>query len=192
MWYLAVFLSALAVDLIPVVAPPAWLLMVFFLVKFQLDPWTVLLVGVIGSTIGRYLFSLYVPNIADRLIRRHKREDMEFLGEKLGRGLWRSWMFVLVYTLTPLSTSALFTAAALGKVKALHTVPAFFVGKLISDAIMIFTGSYAVHSLGGNLLSVKGIVVMLLGAAMVAGFLFLDWRSLLQQRKLRFDFRIWK
>jgi len=74
MWiYLAVFLAALAVDLIPVIAPPAWTLMVFFLVKFQLNPWAVLVVGVSGSTLGRYLFSLYVPQIAHLLIKPRKR-----------------------------------------------------------------------------------------------------------------------
>lgn len=192
MWYLAVFLSALAVDLIPIVAPPAWLLMVFFLLKFDLNPWSVLAVGVVGSTIGRYLFSLYVPNIADRLIKRQKREDLEFMGRKLAQKRWQSWLFVFVYTLTPLSTSALFTAAALAKVKASRTVPPFFLGKFISDAVMIFTGSYAARNLAGNALSLKSVVFMAFGIVIVVGFLFLDWHSLLQRKQLRFDFRVWK
>src|ERR1035437_6541492 len=141
MWmYLAVFLSALAVDLIPVIAPPAWTLMVFFLVKFHLNPWVVLVVGVSGSTLGRYLFSLYVPKIADQLIKQRKRTELEFMGKKLSQKLWQSWLFVFIYTLTPLSTSALFTAAALAKVKAGRTVPPFFFGKFMSDAVMILTG----------------------------------------------------
>ncbi|PYJ07821.1 MAG: hypothetical protein DMF06_14545 [Verrucomicrobia bacterium] len=58
MWaYLLVFLAALAVDTIPVFAPPAWILLVFLLVKFHLNPWAVVVVGVTGSTIGRYLLT---------------------------------------------------------------------------------------------------------------------------------------
>jgi hypothetical protein len=39
MWiYLAVFFSALAVDLIPLFAPPAWTVSVLLLVKFHLNP----------------------------------------------------------------------------------------------------------------------------------------------------------
>src|ERR1019366_1853346 len=119
MWmYLAVFLGAFAVDLIPVIAPPAWTFMLFFLVKFHLNPWVVLVAGVSGSTLGKYIFSLYVPKIADHLIKRRKREELEFMGKKLGQKLWQSWLFVFIYSLTPLSTAALFTAAAIAKVKA--------------------------------------------------------------------------
>ena len=50
----------MAVDLIPIVAPPAWTLMAFLLVKYHLNPWLVLAVGVPGSALGRYLFSLYI------------------------------------------------------------------------------------------------------------------------------------
>lgn len=192
MWYLAVFFSGLAVDLIPVFAPPAWVLMVFFLVKFHLQPWSVLVFGVVGSTLGRYIFSLYVPLIADQLIKRQKRLDLEFVGNRLGQTLWKSWLFVFIYTLTPLSTSALFTAAALAKVKALRTVPPFFFGKFISDAVMIFTGNYAVHNLLASTLSAKGIGVIAICLVSVGGFLFLDWRTLLQQKKVKFDFKIWK
>src|ERR1039457_1743625 len=86
MWmYLAVFLCAFAVDLIPVIAPPAWTLMVFFLVKFHLNPWVVLVAGVSGSTLGKYIFSLYVPKITNQLIKRHKREELEFMGKKLDK-----------------------------------------------------------------------------------------------------------
>lgn len=192
MWYLAAFLSALAVDLIPVFAPPAWILMVFFLVKFHLNPWAVLFAGVVGSTIGRYIFSLYVPRIADRIIKRHKREELAFVGRKLGQQLWQSWLFVFLYTLTPLSTSALFTAAALAKVKAARTVPPFFVGKFLSDALMIFTGSYALNNLVGKALSAQGLMIIALGLLVLGGFLFADWRALLEHKKLRFNFRIWK
>ncbi len=192
MWYLAVFLSALAVDLIPVVAPPAWTLMVFFLVKFELNPWAVLGLGVVGSSLGRYLFSLYVPMITSRLIKDQKREELEFMGEKLSQKLWQSWLFVFLYTLTPLSTSALFTAAAVAKVKAVRTVPPFVLGKTVSDAVMIFTGRYAVQDLPGNILSLKGLLIAGLGFLIVGCFLFVDWRTLLQQQKFQFNFKIWK
>ena len=196
MWmYLAVFFSALAVDLVPLVAPPAWTLMVFFMVKFHLNPWVVLAMGVSGSTLGRYIFSLYVPKIADRLIKRRKQEELEFMGKKLTQKLWQSWLFVFIYTLTPLSTSALFTAAALAKVKAGRTVPPFFFGKLLSDAVMIFTGSYAFQNLTGivhGTFSGKGIATIIITLLVTGGCLFVDWRALLEKKQFRFNFRIWK
>src|SRR5438874_4801937 len=143
MWtYLALFAASLAVDLIPVFAPPAWTLMVFFLVKFDLNPWLVLAVGVPASALGRYVFSLYIPKVSDGLVKRQKKEDLKFIGRKLDRRLWESWTFVFVYTLTPLSTTALFTATGMAKVNPLYVLPPFLAGKFISDAFMIFGGRY--------------------------------------------------
>jgi len=39
MWYLVVFLAALAVDLIPIIGPSAWIVMMFLQSKFDLNIW---------------------------------------------------------------------------------------------------------------------------------------------------------
>jgi membrane protein YqaA with SNARE-associated domain len=193
--YLGVFLAALAVDLVPFVSPPAWTVMLWLLVKFDLNPWIVVFAGVPGSALGRYIFSLYVVKISDKMIKRQKHEELRFLGKKLGRRLWPSWLFVFLYTLSPLSTTALFTAAGMAKVRAVRTIPPFFVGKFISDAAMIFTGRYAVGSwsdLVDGTFSAKGISLMVLGLAIIGGFLFINWFALLERKKLEFNFSIWK
>jgi hypothetical protein len=40
--------------------------------------------------------------------------------------------------------------------------------------------------------SPKAIVMLALGLVVIAWFLFLDWRALLQQKKFKFNFKIWK
>jgi membrane protein YqaA with SNARE-associated domain len=195
MWYLAVFLSALAVDFIPVIAPPAWTIMVFLLVKFHLNPWFVLLAGVSGSTLGRYLMSLCVPKFSHLFLKRRKHEELEFVGKKLSEKLWHSWLFVFLYTITPLSSTALFTAAAIAKVKAIRIVPPFFCGKLVTDAIMLLVGRYAVESftnLVHGAVSLKAISTLVFGFAVISGLLFLDGRALLQNKRFAFNFKIWK
>jgi membrane protein YqaA with SNARE-associated domain len=195
MWiYPMVFVAAMAVDLIPVFAPPAWTVIVFLLIKFHLNPWLALIMGVCGSTLGRYLFSLYVPKVSDKLIKRRKSEELEYVGKKLGETLWRSWIFVFVYTMLPLSTTALFTAAGLARINPLQTLPPFFIGKFISDAIMIMTGRYLANASGflDSLLAPKTLISLLLGLFVLAGLLFIDWFALLREKKLRFRFKIWK
>src|SRR5256885_12621125 len=123
MWlYLLVFLSALAVDLVPVIGPPAWTVMVFLLMKFDLNPWGVLAAGVPGSALGRFLLSLYIPKVSSKFLKRRKNDDLEFVGKKLAPNNCRTWLFVFIYTLTPLPTTALFTAAGLAKVKPVQIV----------------------------------------------------------------------
>ena len=196
MWmYPVVFLAALGVDLIPVFAPPAWTLMVFFLVKFDLNPWMVLFAGVTGSALGRYIFSLYIPKVSGKLIKRRKDQELEFVGKKLGQSRWKTWTFVFVYTLTPLSTTALFTAAGMAKIHPVQTVPPFFIGKLLSDGVLIVMGKHLSSNAGDflhDLCSAKGILTMVFGLVVIGGLLFIDWRTLLQRRKLKFNFKIWK
>lgn len=196
MWlYLAMFLAALATDLIPVFGPPVWTVMVFMVVKFDLNPWLVLAVGVPGSVLGRYGLSLYVPAFLGKVIKQAKSDEMEFVGRKLNGSLWRSWPFVLLYSLLPLSTTALFSAAGLARIKPIQILPPFFVGKFVSDGVMLFTSSYAIHNSADLLygtFSWRGITTIVVGLVAIAGFLFLDWRVLLERKKVRLNFNIWK
>ena len=86
-------------------------------------------------------------------------------------------------------------AAGMGKVKPSHTVPPFFCGKFLSDAVMIFTGLYAAanfKALVHGSYSPRAIATLVLACVVIAGFLFLDWRALLQKKKFTVNFKIWK
>jgi membrane protein YqaA with SNARE-associated domain len=193
--YLEVFASSLIVDLIPVIAPPAWMVMVFFLMKFDLNPWGVLAAGVPGSTLGRYLLSLYIPKFSNKIIKRRKREELEFFGKKLSQKTWRSWLFVFLYTLTPISSTALFTAAGVARIKAWQIIPPFFLGKLVSDGVLILSGRYAAGNaadLASGTFSPKSIITAVIGLVVVGALMFVDWRVLLEKKTVKFNFGIWK
>jgi membrane protein DedA with SNARE-associated domain len=193
--YLAVFAASLAVDLIPFLGPPAWMAMVFFMTKFDLNPWLVLAAGVPGSVLGRYVLSVFMPKLSDRVMKKHKSDELKFVGSKLRQKLWHSWAFVFVYSLLPMSTTALFSAAGIARISPLLVIPPFFAGKAISDAVMLFSGhaiAMNLRTVEQSLLSPKSIALGLAGLAVLALFLFLDWRVILEKRKLAFNFKIWK
>ena len=196
MWaYLLVFLAALAVDTIPIFAPPAWIVLVILLVKFHLNPWAVVVIGVAGSTLGRYILTRYIPKISSFLINRREDENLRYIGSKLGAAKWSAALFVFFYTLTPLSTTALFTAAAAARVKASNILPAFFFGRLITDGVLVFSGKYASANLSELLhgqASWKMVITLTAGLVVIGAFLFVDWRRLLEKRKIRFNFKILK
>jgi len=197
MWpYLLVFFAALAVDTIPVFAPPAWILLVVLLVKFKLNPWLTVAIGVIGSTIGRYVLTRYIPKISSRLVNRQEDANLRYIGHKIGKAKWSSSVFVFLYTLTPLSTTALFTAVAMAGIRRpFHILIPFFFGRLITDGVLVFSGKYASANLADLLhgeANWKGIVTLVAGFLIIGLFLFVDWRQLLQHKKLRFRFKILK
>ena len=196
MWlYMMVFLFSLLVDIIPFIGPPAWTIMVFFQVKYHLNIWVVLVFGVIGSTIGRYLLTLYLPKLTIRFVNARKNADLQFLGKKMEGNKWQIQLFVFLYTLLPVPSTPLFTAMGMAKVSPIHIIPAFFAGKFISDAMMVYAGKYATENaveIFHGLLSWKTMAGALGGLFLLFALLFIDWTTLLKQRKLRFKFNIWK
>lgn len=193
--YFFVFLFSLLVDLIPFIGPPAWTVMVFFYLKFDLNIWVVLVLGVIGSAIGRYLFALYIPYLSSKVLNAKKEMDLQYLGGKLSGNKWRTQAFVLFYTLIPVPSSPLFTVAGLAKIHPMRIIPAFLAGKFISDTIMVFAGKYAavnIDSIIRGFYSTKALIGSIVGLAFLFVILFVDWRILIQQKKFKFSFSIWK
>src|SRR6476620_2766349 len=164
--YFLVFVGSLLVDVVPFIGPPAWTVMVFFQVKFGLSIWFVLIIGVTGSAIGRYLYSSYIHRFSAYYIKPQKNEDLYFIGNKLANNGWKVQLFVLLYTLMPLPSTPLFTAAGIARMRTITLIPSFFVGKFVSDAVMVFTGDYVarnVVSITAGLLSWKALLGTIAG-----------------------------
>ncbi len=195
LYYFLVFLATFLIDVVPVLAPPAWTVMVFLQIKFQLNVWALLVIGVFGSMLGRYTMSLYIKSIADKFISKEKTEDLEFLGNKLSQNRWRSLLFVFLYTLIPLPTTPLFQVAGIARIPALNILPAFFVGKFISDMLMVLAGKFAADNTAeilDGVVSWQTLLGSLLGIGAMALVLFTDWKVLVMEKRLKLNFRVWK
>ncbi|HZK95016.1 MAG TPA: hypothetical protein VFC67_12480 [Prolixibacteraceae bacterium] len=197
MWwqYLLVFIGSLFFDVVPVPFPPAFTIMIFLQILFDLNIWLVITIGVVGSILGRYILTLYIPLLAGRIFKQSKTEDVEFLGKKMKEKGWKSQVLIIAYSLLPLPTTPLFLAAGMAKIKPLYIIPAFFIGKFTSDAITVNIGKYAAEHTHGILeeaLSWKTIASLLVGLFLICLLLFVDWRSLIQKKKFQMKFMIWK
>ena len=80
MWwhYILVFLGSLLFDIVPFPFPPAFTIMIFLQILFDLNIWWVLAVGVAGSVLGRYILLLYAPMIAEKYLKSSKSEDIQY------------------------------------------------------------------------------------------------------------------
>ena len=54
--------------------------MTFLLVKYHFNQWLVLAVGVPGSPLGRYFFSLSIEKLSSKIIARQKKEELRYVG----------------------------------------------------------------------------------------------------------------
>lgn len=197
MWwhYLLVFIGAFLFDVVPFPFPPAFTIMIFLQIMFDLNIWWVIVIGVAGSILGRYTLTLYIPFLAGKIFKRTKNEDVEFLGKKMKEKGWKSQVVIIAYSLLPLPTTPLFLAGGMAKIKPLYIIPAFFIGKFISDAITVHLGKYAsehTKSILEQASSWKSITSLAVGILLVCALLFIDWRSLIQRKKFQLKFKIWK
>ncbi|MEI6586451.1 MAG: hypothetical protein WCL56_10205 [Sediminibacterium sp.] len=192
-WY--VFFACVAVDIVPLPLPPAFVVMVYLQIHYHLNVWMVISIGVVGSVIGRYILTLYIPKIAHRLFNPAKNEDVQFLGRKLKEKGWKSQLAILTYSLLPLPTTPLFIAGGMAKMKPYLIIPAFIIGKFTSDSIAVFMGKYAAENASSvidGIISVKSAIGLVFGILLLFAFLFIDWRSWVQEKKFRINFKIWK
>src|SRR5215208_5334002 len=194
MLYFAAFAAALLVDTIPVFAPPAWTILAFMIITWKLNPWGIIAAGALGSVIGRYILTLYMPHVSAKIFRRSENANISFLGKKLGGSFWHANIFVMLYAISPLSTTALFTAAGMAHVNPSNILPGFAIGKFLGDAWVIFTAKVtadeATELMQGHV-SWQTALTAAAGLLLISGVLFIDWRALLGRRKLRLNFAIW-
>jgi membrane protein YqaA with SNARE-associated domain len=197
MWwnYLLVFVGALLFDILPFPFLPAFTIMVFLQIMFHLNIWLVIVIGVMGSILGRYILTLYIPFIAGKIFKPSKNEDVQFLGKKMKEKGWKSQAVIVCYSLLPLPTTPLFLAGGMAKIRALYIIPSFFVGKFVSDSIAVHAGRYAsenAHNLMDGAFSWKSIASLVIGLFFLFALLFIDWRTLIQKKKFQLNFKIWK
>ncbi len=196
MWwqYIAVFFGALLFDVVPIPFPPAFTIMLFLQIKYDLNIWLVIAIGVMGSILGRYILTLYIPFFASKIFKASKNEDVQFLGEKMKEKGWKSQMAIIAYSLLPLPTTPLFLAGGMAKIKPLYIIPAFFIGKFTSDTIVVNLGKYTsenTQNILDGILSWETITSLSVGILFIFIVLFIDWRSLIQKNKFQLNFRIW-
>ena len=197
MWwqYACVFFGCILVDIVPLPLPPAFTVMILFQVLYDLNIWVVLAIGIAGSIIGRYSLALYIPHVSSKLFRKAKNDDVHFLGSRMKQKGWKGHALILIYSLMPLPTTPLFIAGGMAKMKPVYILPGFVIGKIISDTVTVLLGDYAAKNaidIAQGMVSAKSIVGFSLGLLLVLALLFIDWRTLLQKKKLKLHFHIWK
>lgn len=97
-------------------------------------------------------------------------------------GCGKRGLVVFGDSVSPLSTTVLFTAAGITRVPVMQLLPPFAAGKFISDAAMVFAGRYAATNLTGLVRGTFGWKSLVTGAVtliVTAAFLFIDWHALL-------------
>jgi len=141
--YLALVAAVLLANSLPAFAPPTWVILIFFLFNYQLNPVALVILGVISATVGRAFLAWYFRKFS-YLVPTRFSENMEYAGHYFQKGTTKKYAILGLFLVSPISSAQLFEAAGLMKSVALKPLlAAFAVGRTISYSTYV-TGASAI------------------------------------------------
>lgn len=187
------FVIVLLINLMPAFAPPTWMAMSW--VGFNIQESNVLLIAAVAAsaaTAGRLILAAFSRSVVrGRWLRDADRENIDVVSAWLGKHRKKTAGAFLVYALSPFLSSYLFIAYGLSGLPLGFVGAAFFAGRMVSYTIWARLGRLASSFvdpeavLEGQYLGVWFVLSQLALLGLVYVLMKLDWKLLLEQRKLK-------
>jgi len=124
-------------NLLPAFAPPTWSILVYFTLRYHMNPVALVLLGVLSATLGRAILANVFRAIRGWLPKGYVA-NMERIGLQIEKNPRRAFGLLALFFLSPISSAQLFEAA--GIIKRITLGPlliAFAAGRLISYSIYV-------------------------------------------------------
>jgi hypothetical protein len=191
---LLVFLLVYLLNLIPAFAPPTW--MVFSFIGFRyphLNVTELAVVGAVAATLGRAtLAKLARVIVRGRFLSQRTKDNIDSIKQRLEHRRRLTFGVFLLYAFGPLPSNYLFIAYGLTTMDLSLIVVPFFIGRSISYSFWGVTSSLLARHAGRLLrahplgyLSVYFVLTQIFLLYLVYLFTRVDWRCLLDEKKLR-------
>jgi membrane protein YqaA with SNARE-associated domain len=187
------FVTILALNVIPAFAPPTWMAMSFFGFRHpDAHPWLVAFVAASGATCGRLVLAYFAKRIVrNRWLPLSMRESLTAVAELIERRRRASAVAFLLFAVSPLPSNVVFLAYGMtGASLWLLAVP-FFIGRLVSYTVAFKGGSLVAQHFESEITGAGSwawayfVVAQLTLLAVLYAFTKVDWRKTLAEKGLR-------
>ena len=177
--YLTLFAIVLGVNLLPAFGPPTWSILVLFVLNSQLPALPLILVAAAAAALGRLLLAFAFRLLGGRLPVKYRR-NLEAARAALEKNRRNAILALGLFALSPVPSAQLFEAAGLAGVRLLPFTAAFFLGRIVSYSIYVFTAaSLRATSLGDAfrdaITSPLGIAIQVAMLLALVAFARIDW-----------------
>lgn len=130
--YLTLATIVLSMNVIPAFMPPTWIVLAFFVGKYDLRLLPVVLIGAVCATIGRIILTIISQKYFSRFFSKESKTNYESIGDYLNHHKGITIPLMITYAFIPIPSNHVFIAAGLAKVNIQALASAFFIGRLIS------------------------------------------------------------
>ncbi|MEI6462752.1 MAG: hypothetical protein WCO33_03765 [bacterium] len=187
---LALFLLTVFFNLVPFFAPGTGLVVAFFHVKYEIPILLVVIVGVIASTIGRYILARFVGKITFRLLRQEHNQNLDYFKRKLNERGISVFLFSFLYCALPTPSNLLFLAIGASRAKLNYLLAGFFCGRFINYfyAVLFYKIVYQTfeETITSQYKSIGEYVFQIVTIILFVLFLLIDWQKLFEKKQLGF------
>ncbi len=188
-----VFLFILALNVIPIFAPPTWLVLSAIAVYYNVSNFLFLaFTGAVAATLGRLILAkLSNKIIRGKLLGERSKKNIDDLKKHLERRRALTFGIFLFYAFSPLSSSQLFIAYGLTGLPLKSIALPFFLGRFASYALLSFTASAITRKIAyqfittGSFFGFYFIISQIITILTIYLFMRIDWHALFAEKKLR-------
>jgi membrane protein YqaA with SNARE-associated domain len=131
-------------NLMPIMAPPTWSVLVYFVILHNLHVAPVVIVGALAAGFGRLLLA-YTTGKVGRFLPQKISDNLLAAGKVFEGQSSKRWGTIVLFVISPLPSAQLFEAAGIMKMNLLRLTFAFFSGRIITYTIYS-TGAHTVES----------------------------------------------
>lgn len=192
-YYLFCLIISVIVNVVPFGGPPTWAVLVFFVWKFNLNTVLVILVGLIGSTIGRFILSKVAYKILAKVRFSQVDENLDLFSELINKNRRNILLFTILYCIFPTPTNWLFIPAGKEKRGLWLILLGHFIGRIVNYTYSVLLALRTIELVNeisnGNIFSVPNLIVQMFLLMFSVSLLFIDWHAFMRERKVRFNFR---
>ncbi len=188
MAYLLAAAIVAAMTVTPLPLPPSWLVLSYLSLELDANPVGIVVAGALGAALGRTVLAWWSRELGPRMMGDATRENVAYLAGRLHsrRGTWGAATLLAV---SPPPAGALYIAAGLLRINLAVVAGACFAGRLVTYGLGVAVASVAADEIADRLREAVGPWSIALGIAILAAALWvfgrIDWRRLLEERRLR-------
>jgi uncharacterized membrane protein YdjX (TVP38/TMEM64 family) len=183
------WLIIFGLNIIPVFAPPNWIVLTYFYIVHPQNLFLLIFIGVTASTCGRYVLAILSRKIFNKFASKEKKEEMELIRNKLKKNTWKKFIFSVLFSLGPFPSNSLFIAVGTTKIRLREIIAGFFVGRTLSYLFLVFTSEKIFTSLETTLTgsaTTWTFFIEIIGVLSILVFFLFDWKKfLLKNEKLK-------
>lgn len=186
--YFGIFLILIAINAIPVLMPPSWIVLsTFHVAEPKLNIFILAITGATGSLLGRIIL-MQISTRFRVFISKEKVSNLDhlhtfFKGKKYGY-----FLSSFLYSLSPLPSNFMFITYGIMKAHSIGILTGFWIGRILSYYILVLTSNIILRPFmelfSSHLIGI--IVTDVVGMLSVVIFTSINWHKLITMKKLEF------